>query len=35
MNLAQALHIAARRYCIEKFNYWTAEYSKIVFHGNF
>lgn len=33
MNLAQALHTAARRYCMEKYNYWTAEYSKIVFSG--
>lgn len=29
MNLAQALHSAARRYCIEQYNRWTAQYAKI------
>ena len=30
MDLAQLLHTTARRYCMEKHSYWTAEYSKLV-----
>jgi hypothetical protein len=29
VNLAQSLHTAARRYCIEQFNHWVTEYSAI------
>ncbi len=29
MNLAQALHTAARRYCNEQYNHWAAQYSEI------
>lgn len=30
---AEALHTAARRYCIERFHYWTTRYSEIVSRG--
>ncbi|MDJ1181629.1 hypothetical protein [Roseofilum casamattae] len=38
MNLAQALHTAARRYCMEKHRYWSEEYSKLAkvrYHRSF
>lgn len=33
MNLAQALHTAARRYCVEGFDYWATQYAEIVRAG--
>ena len=29
MNLAQSLHMAARRYCIEQHAYWGARYAEL------
>ena len=33
MNLAQALHTAARRYCNDQYEHWTTRYAKIIRAG--